>query len=125
MSVNTQLTGHGIGKRFQQPPFIVHHGPSVAPVTSLCSYRPENHDTTPMQLGDCFTIEPILVQGRESRGFVWDDGWTMSSEVRHPQPAIARLMLIIEEERRKECPIRTSSLDHGQWGGSSYCCTMR
>lgn len=34
-----------------------------------------------MRVGDCFTIEPSSVQGRESRGFQWDDGWTMATEV--------------------------------------------
>lgn len=34
-----------------------------------------------MEIGDCFTIEPALVQGRNSRGMMWDDGWTMSTEV--------------------------------------------
>ena len=33
-----------------------------------------------MEIGDCFTIEPILVQGENSRGDVWDDGWTLSTE---------------------------------------------
>ncbi len=32
--------------------------------------------------GDCFTIEPILVQGSKSRGRLWDDGWTVATEVR-------------------------------------------
>ena len=34
-----------------------------------------------MKVGDCFTIEPILLQGQNARGFLWDDGFTMSSEV--------------------------------------------
>jgi methionyl aminopeptidase len=34
-----------------------------------------------MMPGDCFTIEPCLVQGINSRGFLWDDGWTISTEV--------------------------------------------
>lgn len=36
-----------------------------------------------MQPGDCFTIEPSLVQGSDSRGSMWDDGWTMATEVRY------------------------------------------
>ena len=31
--------------------------------------------------GDCFTIGPCLVQGSNSRGEMWDDGWTMATEV--------------------------------------------
>lgn len=34
-----------------------------------------------MQPGDCFTIEPALVQGSNSRGTVWDDGWTVTTDV--------------------------------------------
>lgn len=34
-----------------------------------------------MKPGDCFTIEPALVQGSRSRGTLWDDGWTVSTEV--------------------------------------------
>jgi hypothetical protein len=34
-----------------------------------------------MKPGDCFTIEPALVQGSDSRGDIWDDGWTMSTLV--------------------------------------------
>lgn len=41
----------------------------------------DNSDRATMSPGDCFTIEPSLVQGSNSRGFLWDDGWTMSTEV--------------------------------------------
>lgn len=34
-----------------------------------------------MMPGDCFTIEPCLVQGAKSRGDLWDDGWTLATEV--------------------------------------------
>lgn len=40
-----------------------------------------NSDRDTMRVGDCFTIEPSLVQGSNSRGFQWDDGWTMATEV--------------------------------------------
>lgn len=40
-----------------------------------------NTDRDTMRVGDCFTIEPSLVQGSNSRGFQWDDGWTMATEV--------------------------------------------
>ena len=33
-----------------------------------------------MRPGDCFTIEPILIQGSNSRGYMWDDGWTLATE---------------------------------------------
>lgn len=34
-----------------------------------------------MKPGDCFTIEPPLVQGNKPRGTVWDDGWTVTTDV--------------------------------------------
>lgn len=34
-----------------------------------------------MEPGDCFTIEPSLVQGSDSRGDMWDDGWTLATDV--------------------------------------------
>lgn len=34
-----------------------------------------------MMPGDCFTIEPCLVQGANARGDIWDDGWTLATEV--------------------------------------------
>ena len=42
---------------------------------------PANTGAEVMRPGDCFTIEPSLVQGYNSRGFMWEDGWTMSTEV--------------------------------------------
>ncbi|KAE8537846.1 methionine aminopeptidase, type I [Cryptococcus gattii VGV] len=61
-SVNSQISGHGIGKVFHQPPWIFHDEPGK------------------MMPGDCFTIEPCLVQGAKSRGDLWDDGWTLATE---------------------------------------------
>ncbi|TYJ55985.1 methionine aminopeptidase, type I [Cryptococcus floricola] len=63
-SVNTQVSGHGIGKRFHQPPWIFHG---------------RNTEPGKMEPGDCFTIEPCLVQGSDSKGDMWDDGWTLAS----------------------------------------------
>lgn len=42
-----------------------------------------NTEQGQMQPGDCFTIEPCLVQGSDARGDLWDDGWTMSTLVCH------------------------------------------
>ena len=42
----------------------------------------DNNEGGVMSPGDCFTIEPSLVQGSNSRGGMWDDGWTMATEVR-------------------------------------------
>ncbi|KAL1411518.1 Methionine aminopeptidase 1D, chloroplastic/mitochondrial [Vanrija albida] len=69
LGINNQFSGHGIGKRFHQPPWIVH-------------YRNSEHGR--MQPGDCFTIEPALTQGCKSRGTLWEDGWTVSTDVSVP-----------------------------------------
>ena len=47
-----------------------------------------------MEIGDCFTIEPSLVHGSNSRGFIWDDGWTMSTEVSHPELDMAEITVV-------------------------------
>ncbi|WOO80831.1 methionine aminopeptidase [Vanrija pseudolonga] len=65
LGINNQFSGHGIGRRFHQPPWIIH-------------YRNSEHGC--MQPGDCFTIEPALTQGYRSRGTLWEDGWTVSTD---------------------------------------------
>ncbi|WVQ80759.1 methionine aminopeptidase, type I [Cryptococcus sp. DSM 104549] len=81
-SVNSQLSGHGIGKRFHQPPWIFH-----------------SHNTEPgkMMPGDCFTIEPCLVQGLKSRGDLWDDGWTLATETGARSAQAEHQVLITED----------------------------
>ncbi|KAM6488857.1 methionine aminopeptidase [Amanita muscaria] len=64
-SINTQLTGHGIGTDFHKQPWIVHD---------------INEEPGIMVPGDCFTIEPSIVQGSNPRGWIFPDGWTMSTE---------------------------------------------
>ncbi|KAM6496439.1 methionine aminopeptidase [Amanita muscaria] len=64
-SINTQLTGHGIGTDFHKQPWIVHD---------------INEEPDIMVPGDCFTIEPSIVQGSNPRGWIFPDGWTMSTE---------------------------------------------
>ncbi|RSH83380.1 uncharacterized protein EHS24_007060 [Apiotrichum porosum] len=63
--INTQFSGHGIGQRFHQEPWILHH---------------QNTGTEKMSPGDCFTIEPPLVQGMKTRGTLWEDGWTVTTD---------------------------------------------
>ncbi|WVR07078.1 methionine aminopeptidase, type I [Kwoniella sp. DSM 27419] len=81
-SVNSQFSGHGIGKRFHQPPWIFH-----------C----RNAEPGEMRPGDCFTIEPCLVQGRNSRGSLWDDGWTMATESGARSAQFEHQVLITED----------------------------
>ncbi|KAH6560183.1 hypothetical protein BASA60_000382 [Batrachochytrium salamandrivorans] len=60
-SVNKDFCGHGIGRQFHQPPFVLHY---------------ENHDTEIMEPGMTFTVEPILCQG--SGNYIkWPDAWTV------------------------------------------------
>lgn len=63
--VSTQFTGHGIGGDFHRPPWILHH---------------LNDEPDVMQPGDCFTIEPCIIQGSSPRAWIFPDGWTASTE---------------------------------------------
>lgn len=47
----------------------------------------ENQERMIMKPGDCFTIEPPIVQGNKPRGTVWDDGWTVATDVSCRAPA--------------------------------------
>ncbi|KAI8912716.1 peptidase M24, structural domain-containing protein [Gorgonomyces haynaldii] len=59
-SVNPSFCGHGIGRYFHQPPYIIHS---------------DNHFPGILQEGMTFTIEPIFCQGRPE--FIkWPDDWT-------------------------------------------------
>lgn len=40
-----------------------------------------NDEPGVMEPGHCFTIEPALVQGSRSRGHMWEDGWTIATDV--------------------------------------------
>ncbi|WRT66407.1 methionine aminopeptidase, type I [Kwoniella shivajii] len=81
-SVNGQFSGHGIGKIFHHPPWIFHL---------------RNNDVGKMRPGDCFTIEPCLVQGSNSRGELWDDGWTMATESGARSAQFEHQVLITED----------------------------
>jgi len=59
--VQPVFCGHGIGRQFHLPPYIVH-------VPTL--------DPGLMKLGEVFTIEPILTVG-ETAFDLWADGWTV------------------------------------------------
>ncbi len=99
MSVNTQFVGHGIGRKFHAYPHILHHSTSSWP--QLVQLTAENHERALMKPGDCFTIEPPLVQGTRPRGGLWDDGWTVASDV-------SFWALVLADDRRGPGP-RSSS----------------
>ncbi|KAF8607811.1 methionyl aminopeptidase [Ceratobasidium sp. AG-I] len=63
--VSPQFTGHGIGKDFHRPPWIIHI---------------PNEEPGVMQPGHCFTIEPVIIQGTDPSGWMLPDGWTILSE---------------------------------------------
>ncbi|KAH9939306.1 methionine aminopeptidase [Epithele typhae] len=64
-AVSPMFTGHGIGREFHRRPWVYH----------TLNQEPEG-----MQTGDCFTIEPAIVQGYETTGFTFPDDWTVSTE---------------------------------------------
>jgi len=64
-SVSPQFSGHGIGKVFHRPPWILHD---------------LNEEPGVMLPGHCFTIEPCIIQGSDARGWLFPDGWTTSTE---------------------------------------------
>ncbi|KAG6877168.1 hypothetical protein C0993_009734 [Termitomyces sp. T159_Od127] len=43
-----------------------------------------NDEPGVMLPGDCFTIEPPLIQGMDPVGYIFPDGWTVSTEVNAP-----------------------------------------
>ncbi|KAI0658629.1 peptidase M24, structural domain-containing protein [Cubamyces menziesii] len=63
--VSPQFSGHGIGREFHRQPWIFHH---------------LNDEPGEMRPGDCFTIEPAIIQGTDPHGWTFPDGWTVSTE---------------------------------------------
>ncbi|KAI0311781.1 methionyl aminopeptidase [Amylostereum chailletii] len=80
--VSEQFTGHGIGRVFHRPPWIVH---------TL------NDEPGAMRPGDCFTIEPALIQGSNPRAWIFPDGWTASTENCARSAQEEHMVLITEE----------------------------
>ncbi|EIN11026.1 Creatinase/aminopeptidase [Punctularia strigosozonata HHB-11173 SS5] len=69
-SISQMFTGHGIGSVFHRPPWI-HHTVNEEPGVMLP--------------GQCFTIEPCLIQGTNTEAFMWPDGWTTSTLANSPR----------------------------------------
>ncbi|PIL37611.1 hypothetical protein GSI_01305 [Ganoderma sinense ZZ0214-1] len=80
-SVSSAFTGHGIGQDFHRQPWI-HH---------VLNDEPEV-----MQPGDCFTIEPAVVQGDDPTGVTYPDDWTVSTR-NCARAAQAEHMVLITE----------------------------
>lgn len=61
-SIVKEYCGHGIGAVFHEEPQIVHY---------------KNSDSTVMEEGMCFTIEPMINAGRAGTRVDSEDGWTV------------------------------------------------
>ena len=57
-----EFCGHGIGNVFHEEPQIVHY---------------KNTDKTKMQVGMCFTVEPMINAGKSNSIVDKNDGWTV------------------------------------------------
>ncbi|KAI0677699.1 methionine aminopeptidase [Trametes maxima] len=79
--VSPQFTGHGIGRDFHRQPWILHH---------------LNDEPGEMQPGDCFTIEPAIIQGTDPDSFTFPDGWTVATS-NCARSAQAEHMVLITE----------------------------
>ncbi|OCH94501.1 methionine aminopeptidase [Obba rivulosa] len=79
--VSPQFTGHGIGEDFHRIPWILHH---------------MNDEPGVMLPGDCFTIEPIIIQGTNPKAWIWPDGWAAST-LNCARGAQAEHMVLITE----------------------------
>ncbi|KAI0650891.1 methionine aminopeptidase [Trametes meyenii] len=79
--VSPQFTGHGIGRDFHRQPWILHH---------------LNDEPGEMQPGDCFTIEPAIIQGTDPESITFPDGWTVAT-ANCARSAQAEHMVLITE----------------------------
>ncbi|TMM44901.1 type I methionyl aminopeptidase [Colwellia ponticola] len=61
-SIVKDYCGHGIGKEFHEEPQIMHY---------------KNNDSTKMEVGMCFTIEPMINLGRAGTSLDKTDNWTV------------------------------------------------
>lgn len=82
----------------------------------------DNNESGTMEIGDCFTIEPSLVHGSNSRGFIWDDGWTMSTEVCHGLVGLAADRSLVRGVLNSS--IRCSSLRTGRKSSLDSICRI-
>ncbi|KAJ7595214.1 peptidase M24, structural domain-containing protein, partial [Mycena floridula] len=63
-SSSQEFMGHGIGKVFHREPWIIHH---------------LNDEPGIMAPGDCFTVEPCIIQGLNHESRLFPDGWTATT----------------------------------------------
>jgi len=64
-SIVKQFCGHGIGRVFHEPPNVLH-------------YKTALGSSAVMEVGHCFTIEPMINEGSDGC-LEWTDGWTVTT----------------------------------------------
>ncbi|MCA9107316.1 MAG: type I methionyl aminopeptidase [Planctomycetales bacterium] len=79
-----KYVGHGIGRRFHQPPNIPH-------VPSSDTYRKR------LSPGMCFTIEPMINAGSGEAGNTERDGWTVRTVDRQLSAQFEHTILMTED----------------------------
>lgn len=80
-SVVREFCGHGVGKVFHAPPHVLH-----------C----ENDDDTILEVGQCFTIEPMINQGKRDMK-VLGDRWTAVTKDRRLSAQWEHTLMVTEE----------------------------
>ncbi|KIY68422.1 methionine aminopeptidase [Cylindrobasidium torrendii FP15055 ss-10] len=80
-STSPSFTGHGIATAFHTRPWI---------------YHTYNEEPDVMKPGHCFTIEPPIIHGHDTRSWIWPDDWTASTE-NCARSAQAEHMVLITE----------------------------
>lgn len=81
-SVVREFCGHGIGKVFHAPPQVVHYD---------IPGRTER-----MEVGQCFTIEPMINQGKRDVR-VLGDQWTCVTKDRRPSAQYEHTLMVTEQ----------------------------
>eukprot|EP00916_Digyalum_oweni_P007283 GHVL01012312.1.p1 GENE.GHVL01012312.1~~GHVL01012312.1.p1 ORF type:complete len:337 (-),score=56.08 GHVL01012312.1:66-1025(-) len=79
--VSPDFCGHGIGEHFHMSPLIVHT---------------PNFSSAKMEIGDCFTIEPIFCAG-STANVRWPDNWTYTTEDGKRTAQFEHTILITED----------------------------
>ena len=69
-SISTQFVGHGVGKYFHMAPHVVHW---------KSGFIPPNVKKFVVEEGQCFTIEPLIIEGGFPGLDTLGDGWTAIS----------------------------------------------
>jgi hypothetical protein len=84
-----------------------------------------NEEPEIMKAGQCFTIEPCIIQGSQATGWIFPDGWTASTEVRlHCLKLFSSVASNACGNASELCSQRTSGAHgahNGIWCRRSHC----